>query len=106
ELESVEIRQSLVPVIRVLLYGPDFVLDAPDAAKGAGAGVNDDFAQIVVVVLQSLFADDDVPATGERRHHEVDRARLGQLELDGVFIARGDLADRAEQDATRDADAF
>ena len=35
----VEIRQSLVPVIRVLLHHPDFVLDAPDAAKRAGAGV-------------------------------------------------------------------
>src|SRR5207247_704087 len=46
------------------------------------------------------------PAAGDRRHHEVDRPGLGQFELHRVPVARVDLADRLEQDAARDADAF
>src|SRR5262249_15077810 len=38
-------------------------------------------------------------------HHEIDGAWRGQLEFDGVFVARIDLADRPEQRCARDADA-
>ena len=62
-------------------------------------------AQIVVVLLQRLLAEDDVPAAGEGGHHEIDRARRGQLEFDGVLVRRVDLLDRGEQRGARDADA-
>src|SRR6516165_7606549 len=104
ELDPVEIRQPLVPVIWIPLHYPEFVLDTANAAKRAGAGVGDHLPQIVVVIFQRLFANDDIPAAGERRHHEADRARLRQLEFDGVFVARVDLANRLEQDAARNAD--
>ena len=104
EFDAVDIGQTLVPIVRVPLHDPDFVLDAADAAKRAGAGVDDHLAQIVVVVLQRLLADDDVPAAGNRRHHEIDRPRFRQFEFHGVFVARVDLADRLEQNAARNAD--
>src|SRR5262245_26808386 len=105
ELDAIEIGQPLVPVIRVLLHNPDFVLDPPDAAEGTRPGIDLDLAQIVVVVLESLLANDDVPAAGDRGHDEARRARLRQFELDSVFVARIYLADRREQDAARNADA-
>ena len=77
KFNAVEVWQPLVPVIRVLLDYPDLVLDIADCAERAGAGVDGQLAQVVVVVLQGLLADDHVPAAGERQHDESLRARLG-----------------------------
>ena len=104
ELDAVEIREPLVPVVRVPLHDPFLVLDPLLAAERAGAGIDLDLAQIVIVVLQRLLADDDIPAAGDRRHDEIDRPRLGQLELHGVFVGRGDFRHRLEQHAARDRD--
>ena len=104
ELHLVEIRQPLVPVIRVLLQQPAFVLDPLDALERAGAGIDLDLAQIVVVVFQRLLADDDVPAAGDCRHDEIGRPRLGQHELHRALVGRLDFLDRPEQHAARDAD--
>src|SRR6516162_3642247 len=106
KLDSVEVRQALVPVVRVLLHDPDLVLDAADTAERAGARINLDFAQIIVVVLESLFTDDNVPAAGDRRHDKVGGARLRQFEFYSVFVTRIDLADRLKQDTARNADAL
>src|SRR5207302_4816467 len=51
------------------------------------------------------LAEDHVPAAGEGGHHEIDGTWRGQLEFDGVLVARADLADRPEQRSARDADA-
>src|SRR5262249_50049824 len=45
-------------------------------------------------------------AAGDGRHHEARRTRIAEFELNGVFVRRGDLADRAEQNAARNADAL
>ena len=105
ELDAVEIGQPLVPVGRVLLHHPDFVLDAALALERAGAGNVDHAAQVVVVVLQRLLADDRVPAAGEGRHHEAGRPRFGELEDHRLLVGRHDLAHRREQRTARDADA-
>jgi hypothetical protein len=92
EFDAVDIRQAFVPVVRVPLHHPDLVLDPPDRAERAGAGIDDELAQIVVVLLQGPLAHDDIPAAGDCRHHEVDRAGLRQFEFDGVFVACTNLA--------------
>ena len=86
EFDAVEIGQALVPVVRVPLHHPDLVLDPPLRLERAGARDVKHLAQIVVVLLERLLADDDVPAAGEGGHHEIDRARRGQLEFDGVLV--------------------
>jgi hypothetical protein len=53
------------------------------------------FAEIVIVIFQRFLSDDDIPAAGHRRHHEIDWARFRQLELHGVFIARVDRGSRS-----------
>ncbi len=92
ELDAVEIGQALVPVLVVLLHHPDFVLDPALALERAGAGNVDDAAQVPLVVVQRLLADDAVPAAGEGRHDEAGRPRLGELEHHGLLVGRGDLA--------------
>src|SRR5262249_16940083 len=92
--------------VGVPLHDPGFILDIPDAAERTGARDVQYLAQVPAIVFQSLLADDDVPATGDRRHHETRRARIAELELDRVLVRRGDLADRAEQHAARNADAL
>ena len=102
ELNAVEVGKLLVPVIRVTLHHPDFVLYPPLALERPRSRNIDDAAQIVLIVLKRLFAEDDVPAAGEARHDEVGRSWLGELELDRVLVANVDLAHRAEQDRARD----
>src|SRR3954454_21019356 len=105
ELDTVEIRQPLVPVVGVPLHHPDFVLDAANAAKWTRAGIRDQLSQIVVIILQCLLTNNYIPAASECRHHKADRAGLRQLKLDRMLVARVDLADRLEQDAARNADS-
>src|SRR5262249_33964166 len=105
DLHAVEIGQALVPVVRVLLHHPDLVLDAAFGPERAGAGDVGDLAEIVIILLKRLLAEDDVPAAGEGGHHEIDRPWRGELELDGVLVAGVDLADGGEQRRARDADA-
>src|SRR5215472_13848996 len=105
ELDAVEIGQSLVPVIRVLLHHPNFIFDPPYRTEWASPRIDDDLPQIVVVVFEGLLADDDIPTAGERPHHKADWAGFRQFELDRVLVPRIDLTDRGEQDAARNADA-
>src|SRR5712671_2074646 len=105
DFDAIEVRQAFVPVVRVSLHHPDLVLDPPLCLKGAGTRDVEDLAQIVIILFQRLLAEDHVPAAGEGGHHEIDGAWRGQLEFDGVFVARVDLADRPEQRSARDADA-
>src|SRR4051812_27104111 len=106
KLDPVEIRQPLVPVARVLLHDPDFVLDPPNAAKRAGARVDLDLPQVVIVVFERLLANDHIPAARNGGHDEAGGARLGQFEFDGMLVPRIDLADRPEEGAARDAYAL
>ena len=105
ELDAVEVGHLLVPIVRVALHYPDFVLDAPLALVWAGAGNIEDAPQVLLVVLERLLAHDDIPAAGKRRHDEVRRPRLSQLELDRMRVAHVDLAHRLEKDRARDGDA-
>src|SRR5207247_1393591 len=105
DFEAVEVRQALVPVVRVSLHHPDLVLDPSLRLEGTGTGDVEDFTQVVVILFQRLLAEDRVPAAGEGGHHEIDRAWRGQLEFDGVLVACVYLADRPEQRRARDADA-
>ena len=104
DFDAIQIGQAFVPVVLVFLHHPDFVLHPPLGLEWAGPGDVGQFAQIVVVLLQGLFAEDDVPAAGKGGHHEIDRPRCRQLKFDGVFVAGVDLADRREQCGARDAD--
>src|SRR5262249_25244161 len=58
-----------------------------------------------ITFFQRLLAKDHIPPAGEGGHHEIDGAWRVQLELNSVFVARVDLADRSEQRSARDADA-
>jgi hypothetical protein len=58
--------------------------------------------QVVVVVLQRLLAHNDIPATGKGGEHKTGRARLVELELDGVGVTYVNLAHRRKQRRTRD----
>src|SRR6516165_11468588 len=105
DFDAIEVGQAFVPVVRVSFHYPDFVLDPPLRLEGTGTGDVKDLAQIVVIFFQRLLAEDHVPTAGEGGHHEIDRTWCGQLELNGVLVARVDLADRPEQRSARDADA-
>src|SRR5882762_5744642 len=105
DFDAVEVGQAFVPVVRVSLHYPDLVLDPPLRLKWTGTRDVEDLAQVVIILFQRLLAEDHVPAAGKGRHHEIDRARRGQLEFDSVLVARVDLADRPEQRGARDADA-
>src|SRR4051794_38142464 len=105
DFDAIEIRQGFVPVIRGSLPYPDLIFDPPFRLEGAGTGDVEDPAQTVIILFERLLAEDHVPAAGEGGHHEIDGAWRGQLEFDGVLVARVDLADRPEQRRARDADA-
>ena len=102
EFDAVEVRQPLVPVVRVLFHHPDLVLDPALALERSGAGNVDDAAQVALIVVQRLLAHDAVPAAGEGRHHEAGGPRLGQLEHHRLLVGRRDLADGRKQRAARD----
>ena len=106
DLEPVDERQPLVPVIGVALHDPDFLVPARDVLERPGAGVVHHLAQVALVVLERLFAHDDVPAAGEGAEHVRLGARLGHPELDFVWIDDDDLADGGEQRCARDHDAL
>src|SRR5438132_1565695 len=67
--QTVQIREGGVPVVRVPLHEPDFVLLSRDVPERAGPWVVRGLSKVVVVLLQGLLADDDVPAAGEGREH-------------------------------------
>src|SRR5262249_16189336 len=105
DFDAIKVRQTFVPVVRVSLHYPDFVLDPALRLEGAGPRDVKDLAEIIIVLFQRLLAKDYVPAAGKGGHHEIDGAWRGELELDRVLVARVDLADRLEQRSARDADA-
>src|SRR5207247_2066014 len=65
-----------------------------------------ELAEVSVVLVQRLFADDDVESARERGEHELRRPRLPELELDAVWIEHRDLAYRGEEWGPRHDDAF
>src|SRR5262245_16125016 len=63
-------------------------------------------AQVVVVVLQRLFAHDDVPAAGKRPEHEHLRSGFAERECDGRGVTHGDRFYSREQRCTRTDEAL
>jgi hypothetical protein len=53
--KAIQVGEALVPVVWVPLQDPDLFVLARDVSEWAGAGVVEDIAEIVVVLLQSLF---------------------------------------------------
>src|SRR5712691_365374 len=106
DLQTVEIGQAGVPVLRILLYNPDFFIGPRYVPEWACAGEIGHIPEVIVVVLQGLLAHDDIPAAGEGAEHEVRWTGFAQLELDGIAVADSDLAHRREQGSAWDADAF
>src|SRR5271166_2093090 len=104
KFDAIEIGQSLVPIIRVLLDNADLVFDITDTAERTSAGITGQLSEVVVVVLERFLADDHIPAAGDRQHNKALRARLRQFEFDRIGVLRVDLADRLEQDTARNAD--
>src|SRR5712692_2075557 len=51
ELDAIEIRQPLVPVVWTSLHHPDFFIDALLMPERTGARIVHDLTQVVVVVL-------------------------------------------------------
>src|SRR5262249_18058139 len=92
ELDAIEIRQTLVPVVWISLHDPDLFIDTLFMPKWTSTWTIHHLTQVVVVVLQCLLAHDDVPATGKRPEHEILRACLAQFKLDSVGITHVDLA--------------
>src|SRR5689334_2738760 len=51
ELNAVKMRKALVPVVRVPLHYPDFVLDPALCLEGASTGDVEDLAQVVIILF-------------------------------------------------------
>src|SRR5712691_4776233 len=51
ELDAIEIRQPLMPVVWISFHHPDLFIDALLMPEGTGARIVHDLAQVVVVVL-------------------------------------------------------
>ena len=71
-------------MIFFLLEHPDLVLDPADVLERPGFRRQHHAPQVVGVVLERFLPVDHVPTAGDRRHHEIGRTGLGQLELYGV----------------------
>ena len=106
DLEPIEVGQAPVPVVRVPLHPPHFVLLPGDVPERTSARIARELAEVSVVLVQRLLADDDVEPARERREHELRRPRLTQLELDAVWIEHRDLAHRGEQRGPRHDDTL
>src|SRR5437879_4485276 len=95
--QTVQIREGGVPVVRVPLHEPDFVLLSRDVPERAGPWVVRGLSKVVVVLLQGLLADDDVPAAGEGREHKATRPGFLESELDLVGTEHANLAHGGEE---------
>src|SRR5437660_4259608 len=62
--QTVQIREGGVPVVRVPLHEPDFVLLSRDVPERAGPRGVRGLSKVVVVLLRGLLADDDVAGAG------------------------------------------
>src|SRR5882672_10109918 len=106
DLQLVHERQPLVPVVGEALHDPDFLVLARDVLERARARVVHHLAQVALVLLERLLADDDVPAARERAEHVRFGPRLRQSELDRVRIDHDDFAHRREERRARDDHAL
>src|SRR5687767_45267 len=106
DLEAVDERQPLVPVVGVAVHDPDFLVLARDVLERPRPWVVHDLPEVALVLLEGLLPHDDVPAAGEGAEHVGLRPRLRHAELDRVRIDDDDLADRREQRRARDHDAL
>src|SRR2546422_10222852 len=106
DLELVDEWQALVPVVRVLLHDPDFLVLPRHVTEGPGAWIVHDLAQVAAVVVERLLPHDDVPPAGERAQHETAGPRLLQPELDLMRIDDANLRERREQRSAGDHDTL
>ena len=106
DLDTVKIRQPLIPIVGVLLHDPDFLVNAAHMPEGTSAGEVGDITQVVLVLLKRFLAHDDVPTAGKGPEHERRWAEFAEVERDGVGIDNPDLIHRRKEWRAGHADSF
>src|SRR5215510_9870266 len=70
ELDAIQVGQALIPVVGVALHYSHFFINALYMPERASTRSVQHLAQVIVVVLESFLAHDDVPAAGKRPQDE------------------------------------